>query len=91
MIPQNGVVSEIWHGQKWRRDMDRSCLSPMFDAGGGRHYFVDELASCNDGRLVVPVRWLEDEAGNIWCEAWKVNVDATVHFPSPSHGDRPVC
>lgn len=77
-------MSEIWHAAKWHRDLDRKCLSPMYDAGGGCHYFVDEPARLVDSRIVVPVRWLENEEGAVWCDVWEVKIDmATVRFPAP--------
>lgn len=81
MIPTNGVISEVWHANKWRQDLDRHCLSPMYDAGNERHYFIDEPAMLESGVTVIPLRWLEDEEGEVWFDAWKVDVaDKTVSF-----------
>ena len=63
VIPANGVISEVWHARKWRHDVDRHILSPMFAAEDGRHYFIDEPAVLSNKKVVVPVRWLEDEKG----------------------------
>ncbi|KAG2006968.1 hypothetical protein CC2G_014704 [Coprinopsis cinerea AmutBmut pab1-1] len=70
-ISKDSVISEIWHGTKWRFDLDRHALSPMYD-NGLYHFYVDELAQLEDGSLVVPVRWLEDESGGVFADAWKV-------------------
>ncbi|KAJ3560563.1 hypothetical protein NP233_g10753 [Leucocoprinus birnbaumii] len=75
VIPKDGVVSEIWHASKWRKDLDRHLLSPMY-TDGVQHYYIDEPAKMKDGRLVVPVRWLENEADcMIYADAWVINVD----------------
>ncbi|TFK19075.1 hypothetical protein FA15DRAFT_602164, partial [Coprinopsis marcescibilis] len=76
-----GVVSEIWHGDKWQRTMDRHALSPMVDAGE-QHYYIDEPARICGGDLVIPIRWLEDEGGKIWFEAWKVSRDDSENVSS---------
>lgn len=48
-------------------------------ADGNRHYYIDEPALLEDGRMVVPVRWLENEAdGEIWADAWEINLDEDV-------------
>ncbi|KAF8148420.1 hypothetical protein B0H34DRAFT_778280 [Crassisporium funariophilum] len=73
MIPPGGVVSEVWHAAKWRGEIDRHCLSPMFD-DGIRHYFIDELAQLRNGNLVIPLRWLEDVDGEIVADAWLVEL-----------------
>jgi hypothetical protein len=72
VISQAGIVSEVWHGQKWRRDLDRHLMSPMYNAGDGKHYFIDEPARLRDGRMIIPVRWLEDEHCVVWCDAWEI-------------------
>ena len=77
MIPRNGVVSEVYHAQKWRKDVDRRLLSPMYDAGN-RHYYIDELARLKNGDLVIPVRWLEDNDGTVFADAYAVALNDQV-------------
>lgn len=79
MIPPGGVISEVWHAQKWRKDIDRHFLSPMYD-DGFRHYFIDELAQTRSGGLVIPLRWLEDVDGQTVVDAWHVELDVNVRF-----------
>jgi hypothetical protein len=54
----------------------------MYDDGQEHHYFVNEPAYLHTGQIVVPVRWLEDENGEVWVEVWEVKADTTtVNFP----------
>ncbi|KAJ7112273.1 hypothetical protein C8R44DRAFT_741961 [Mycena epipterygia] len=57
-IPEDGVVREIWHAQKWRKDMDLENLSPMY-AAQYSHFYVNELARLRTGKLVIPIRWIK--------------------------------
>lgn len=68
VISRDGIVSEVWHGKKWHYDLDRHLISPVYDAGNGKHYFVDEAARLRDGHMIVPVRWLEDNGGAVSCD-----------------------
>ncbi|KAJ3728175.1 hypothetical protein DFJ43DRAFT_966520, partial [Lentinula guzmanii] len=56
-IPEDGIVCEVWHAEKWRT-MDPELLSPMYDAGSGKHFYVFELLKLRDGSFVIPVRWI---------------------------------
>ena len=77
MIPLNGIVSEVYHAEKWHKSVDRHALSPMYDAGD-RHYYIDELAQLKNGNFVIPVRWIEDEDGIVFADAFPVTFDAQV-------------
>jgi hypothetical protein len=77
VIPRNGVISEVYHAQKWSKDVDRHTLSPMYDAGNC-HYYISELARLQNGTFIIPVRWLEDEDRNPYADAWAVTFDHQV-------------
>ncbi|KAK7027218.1 hypothetical protein R3P38DRAFT_2623909 [Favolaschia claudopus] len=72
-IPEDNIVREIWHGQKWRKNMELSNLSPMYDAGSA-HYYVNELARLKNGNLVIPIRWVKFR-GKIFADAFSVVLD----------------
>ncbi|KIJ89756.1 hypothetical protein K443DRAFT_15814 [Laccaria amethystina LaAM-08-1] len=76
VIPLDGVISEVYHAQKWK-DVDPHTLSPMYDAGNC-HYYIDELACLRTGKFIIPVRWLEDTDGNVFADAYSVKFDPQV-------------
>ncbi|KAJ7202681.1 hypothetical protein B0H12DRAFT_1243992 [Mycena haematopus] len=69
----DGPVSEAWHAQKWRRDIDRDTLTPMI-VDGHRHFYVDELARRRDGSLVIPLCWVIYK-GEMHADAVMVTLD----------------
>ncbi|KAJ7616168.1 hypothetical protein DFH06DRAFT_1239316 [Mycena polygramma] len=74
-IPEDGIIREIWHAQKWRKDMDLDLLSPMYDAKHlGAHFYVNELALLKTAKFVIPIRWLKFR-GSICADAFEVDVD----------------
>ena len=79
VIPPNGVISEVYHAYKWRKDVDPKTLSPMYDAGNC-HYYINELAQLTSGKFVIPVRWLEDTNGKVFADAYAVTINLQVSF-----------
>ncbi|KAJ7243523.1 hypothetical protein C8J57DRAFT_1556786 [Mycena rebaudengoi] len=69
-IPEDGVIREIWHVQKWRKDMDLDILSPMY-AAGMTHYYVNDVSRLRDGNLVIPIRWVKFR-GKVYADAFSV-------------------
>ncbi len=55
----------------------------MYDAGD-RHFYIDELARLKNGSYVIPVRWLEDNDGIVFMDAFPVTFDAQVRYISLS-------
>ncbi|KAJ7765373.1 hypothetical protein DFH07DRAFT_867075 [Mycena maculata] len=69
----DGPISEAWHAQKWWREIDRDALTPMI-VHGTCHFYVDELARCRNGDLVIPLHWVIYK-GAMHADAFKVHVN----------------
>ncbi|PPQ96652.1 hypothetical protein CVT26_010634, partial [Gymnopilus dilepis] len=78
VIPVDGIISEVYHAAKWRT-VDRHTLSPMYNAGNNRHYYIDEVALLKGGDFIIPLRWLEYSDGNIVAEAYSITFNEEGH------------
>lgn len=73
------IVSEVWHGKKWNSEMDLDALSPMWDVGQGRQFYVQELARLSSGEYVIPVQWFT-KCGVVHADAFKVEITEVCIF-----------
>ncbi|KAG7095164.1 hypothetical protein E1B28_005943 [Marasmius oreades] len=73
-IPETGTVTEVWHAEKWRRTMNLDILSPMFDGGNSKHFYVFELSRLRNGELVIPIHWLTYK-GKVVADAFSVSIN----------------
>ncbi|KAJ7828915.1 hypothetical protein B0H14DRAFT_2594361 [Mycena olivaceomarginata] len=73
-IPEDGVIREIWHAQKWRKDMDLDNLSPMY-AGQYCHFYVNELARLKTGEPAIPIRWVKFKNA-VCADTFKVEINS---------------
>ncbi|KAJ7176872.1 hypothetical protein C8R46DRAFT_989066 [Mycena filopes] len=51
-----GPISEVWQAERWK-EFKPSELTPMYSRGL-RQFFIDEVATLNDGKFVLPVAWI---------------------------------
>jgi hypothetical protein len=58
--------------------MDLDILSPMYNAAG-KHYYVNEVSRLQDGRFVIPVRWVTFR-GKVYVDAYAVELNDQVSF-----------
>ncbi|KAF5371374.1 hypothetical protein D9615_009666 [Tricholomella constricta] len=57
----SSTVSEMWHADKWLKEVDLDDLSPMWanwEQAPHRHFYIKELAQLRNGDYVIPMRWV---------------------------------
>lgn len=66
MVNQDGSISQTWHGAKWLHDLPDDLLTPMAIHSNGRHFYVGEICSSNDGAYCIPQKWFIKENRGLW-------------------------
>jgi hypothetical protein len=77
--PTNGI-SEMWHGEKWTKELTENELTPMwcdFTRPGAKHYYVREITEVDNGSFVLPLKWVVKE-GAVHAESRKLHYSKTV-------------
>ncbi|KAG7093258.1 hypothetical protein E1B28_006941 [Marasmius oreades] len=72
-ISTDGVVTEVWHAEKWRKEMDVDLLSPMYDSGL-KYYYVHKLSCMKTGDFVILMRWIMVN-GRVCADSYRVTFD----------------
>lgn len=71
-------VPESWQAAKWVNEIEAGELSPMWanwkDASH-RHFYVKELARCQNGDYCVPLKWIVYQ-NKVHAEAYLVTQEA---------------
>ncbi|KAI0799578.1 hypothetical protein BC629DRAFT_1284991 [Irpex lacteus] len=80
----DGPVSELWHADKWRKEMDLDALTPMYDAGD-KHFYVNEITQLRDGTSIIPFRWVIYHKV-LHAESWKVTFNDNEPLMVPATG-----
>lgn len=72
-------LEDAWQAEAWR-DLDPELATPMVRIGI-QDYYVHEVTRLDTGDLVIPHRWFTrrrtpgSEQQDLYCMAWKVQVD----------------
>jgi hypothetical protein len=83
----NGAITEIWHAEKWRKDLDSANLAPMYDDLHGKHYYINELARLKNRDFVIPMRWVKWR-GRVHADVFRVTFDEEVRNTNHLLGSR---
>jgi hypothetical protein len=73
----DGPITELWHADKWLKEIDPNLLTPMFVQSSSRHFYIQELATLTSGLFVIPVRWIMFQNA-LHAQAWMVSIDESV-------------
>ncbi|KAJ7898975.1 hypothetical protein B0H13DRAFT_1622990, partial [Mycena leptocephala] len=72
--PEITTISESWQAEKWVKEVENDDLSPMWANWEGalhRHFYVKELAQCQNGKYLVPLKWIVFQK-QVHCDAYLV-------------------
>jgi hypothetical protein len=77
--PVNGM-SEMWHGEKWIKELTKNELTPMwcdFTKRGTKNYYIHEITEVDDGTFLLPCKWVVKN-GAVHAEGWKLHYSEMV-------------
>lgn len=76
---KHGEVGESWQALKWLTECNNSVIAPMAIGMTGQHFYVGEVALCNNNQYVIPLRWVICQE-IVTCDAIRVLRVSTVFF-----------
>jgi hypothetical protein len=76
------TISESWQAEKWVKEVEDDDSSPMWanwEGASHRHFYVKELAQCQNGKYFVPLKWIVFQK-QVHCDAYLVTRETVGHF-----------
>lgn len=70
----SSTIAESWQAAKYVDEVALDELSPMWadwDSSPYRHFYIKELAQCQNGHFVIPFKWIV-YTDTVHCEAYSV-------------------
>jgi hypothetical protein len=77
--PANGI-SEMWHGEKWTKEVKNNELTPMWcdgDSAAQKHYYIDKIAQVANETFIMVLKWVVKN-GEVHAESHKLHYSSEV-------------